>query len=323
MSRARFTRPGLTVVEAIAAGSVLSLVLGLVIPGISSARSAALIDAEKANLRVLAQLMATYAARDPDGVLGPIHPRALNFYFAGYAEYGGGPGTMPFVGWGQEFDPRTRPFNQLLYGQKITAAETMPGDTAYFKPFQCLGDDFGWQRWPQFGSNPLETETPYFKGNGVAFRLNNLQYEGNFFGGGMGGGGISVLSVGLFGTPASRVPSPSQTLAFSETRVFQTLFTNDVWGYIQRGELEGNHGRRGYFLTNYADGHADYTDFGDDTYYEHVFGYWEYDARGTWGRFDTMPLPLGYYFGVYHPIATDRSEGPSIGSSTTMRRIEK
>jgi prepilin-type N-terminal cleavage/methylation domain-containing protein len=269
---------GFTLIELLVVISIIAVLISILLPALSSAVQTARRIRGQANMRDVAQTAQTYASDDPKGILGPVHPEAIRFIGDGYAEYGGGPGTMPYGGWGQEFDPRTRAFNKIIYGPRAIVANTVPGDTGVFQVFQCPGEDFGWQEWPGFNTNPLETETPYFKGNGAAFRMNNLAFEDG-------------TSVGIYGRAINKIPDPAQTLAFMEARVYQTLWTNNVWGILDHGELTSWHRKLGFFNVAYSDGHGTFADFGDDTYYQHDVRYNETDARGSWGRMDCNPEP--------------------------------
>ncbi|MBN2560384.1 MAG: hypothetical protein JXQ75_05580, partial [Phycisphaerae bacterium] len=250
--------------------------------------SAARVEGQKlkcnSNLRVLGQTAIEYASDDPKSIMGPVHPNAYMFNGEGYAEYGGGPGTMDFVGWDEEFDPRTRAFNHIIYGKNGVVSNTAPGDIGHFEIFQCPGDEYGWQEWPGFGSDPRETENPYFEGNGTAFRQNNLAYSDGW-------------TVGIYARPVNRIPQTGITLDFMEARVYETLWTNEVIGSVTPGELTSYHRKIGFFSVSYADGHAQFVDFGLGTYYEHTDfpnnpEFNGRDARGTWGRMDCLPEPL-------------------------------
>lgn len=287
MSSPPRSRRGLGLIELLVGVSTLSMTVGLLIPAFAQSREVSLRQAELGNLRTIINLAHTYAQRDPTNILGPIHPAGLRFRFEGYAEYGGGPGDMNFVGWDQQFDPRTRAFNRLLYGPDTPNVETAAGDRSVFKTFQCLGQDLGWQLWPGFQSDPRETERSYFTANGTSFRQNNLSFSG--------GSGGEIF--GIYAHAAQDIPAPSQTLAYMEARTFQTMWTNEVWGALGAGgiaellgELAGNHKKRGFFMVSYADGHAGFVDFGHGTYFEHQDPGGR-DVRGTWGRMDTLPLP--------------------------------
>lgn len=268
-----------TLIELLVVISIIAVLISILMPALSGAVQHGKRVKCEATLKSLGQTAQVYASDDPQGVLGPVHPEAANFTGDGYAEYGGGPGTMPYGGWGQEFDPRTRPFNTLYYGPRGIVSGTAPGDRAMFQEYQCAGEDLGWQEWPGFGTSPLETETPYFKGNGSAFRMNNLAFDDG-------------TSVGIYGRPVTKIPDPSSTLAFMEARTYQTLWTNDRWGDLEHGELTGYHRKLGFFDVAYSDGHAAIADFGNGTYYEHHSDYNLLDARGSWGRMDCMPEPI-------------------------------
>lgn len=277
--RHKFSCLGLTPIEVLVLLGAVSILAGALAAGANGGSQSDRRNRCLGNLRTIMQTALTYAENDPNHILGPVHWEGQFFIYEGYAEYGGGPGTMNFMSWGEEFEPRTRPFNQMLYGfepNETGVANTAPGDPSFYKEFQCHGLDQGWQEWPDFYSDPRETETPYFKANGTAFRMNNLTYEDNSL-------------WGIYGRSVEGIPAPAQTVDFMESRVFQTVFTNEVWGGLEPGELTSYHQRRGHFNVSYADGHAAFVDFGDGTYYEHLPGYGDYDIRGTWGRMDCIP----------------------------------
>ncbi len=281
---------GFTLIELLVVISIIAILISILLPALSSALQQARKVRDQANMKAIGALAQTYASDDPNGVIGPVHPYATHFIYEGYAEYGGGPGTMVgdgnfnYFGWGHEMDPRTRPFNRIMYGDNGIVANTAPGARGVFETFQCPGNELGWQEWPGFGSSPRETESPYFKGNGVAFRMNNLPYDdGN--------------TNGIYGRSINRIPDTSTTVGWMEARVFQTLFTNEVTGFLEPGELISYHAKTGFFNVIYCDGHAAFVDFGKGTYYQHKYfddhtEFNELDARGSWGKMDCFPEPF-------------------------------
>jgi len=273
-------RSAFTLVELLVVIAIIALLISILLPALAGARSKGALVKCLTNLRQVVATADQYSQADPKGIMGPVHPQYQNFTGEGYAEYGGGPGISPFVGWDQEFDPRTRPFNLMLYPPGSIQPVTVPGDKSAFQVFQCPGSDLGWQEWPGFPDIPTEVEKSYYEANGTAFRQNNLAFTDG-------------AALGLYSRPQTRIPRPADTLAYFEARVYQTLFTNDEWGQLQHGELTGYHGRIGFFAVAYADGRASFVDFGNDTYYPHqeiIDGY--PDARGTWGRMDCLPEPI-------------------------------
>lgn len=311
-------RRALTVIELLLTLSTLSIFTGVLASGLTREREDDRTARCLKNLRFIMQTALTYAENDPDNILGPVHPNDSYFYLgAGYVEYGGGPGTMAgsgdynYLGWDHQFDPRTRPFNQLLYGfepGEAISPLSAPGDPAYFKEFQCPGWDQGWQSWQYLDTSPLETESSYFKGNGTSFRMNNLPYNDG-------------TTCGVFGRSSQQIPAPGQTIDFMEARVFETIWTNDTWSILEPGELTGYHQRLGFFNVVYCDGHASVADFGDGTYNQQIdWGIQSelngLDVRGTWGRMDCLP---GFLLGNQLFSRSQRDFEPE---GATLRRIE-
>ncbi|OWY70765.1 hypothetical protein B7486_14260 [cyanobacterium TDX16] len=301
-----FQRPirrAATLFEILIGMAIFSFLVAVAFPSLSGGRS----EMERVHclntLHEIMRLSTLYSFDDPHSILGPVPPKAFNYIFEGYASYGGGPGTMDYMDWGEDFDPRTRPFNRYIYmsyrGFKPNvedrfapglSANTDPGNFGVFREFLCAGNDLGWQEWPGFGSDFRETETPYFKSNGTSYRLNNLQYDGSFPGVNQFNSPVTVENAGVYAKSATRIPNPSATVAYHEARAFETIFTNDTFGFIYQGELEGYHKRRAYFNVAFADGGAATKNFGNGTFYIPNPFLNEFDVRGTWGRFDTLQL---------------------------------
>lgn len=281
---------GVTMLELLIVLAVLALTLSIILPSVSYGHKEAVKTRCLGNLKQLIATATLYAHNDPKTIIGPVHPQAPTYVGAGYADYGGGPGTMNLMGWYEDFDPQTRPINHLLLGKGGVVNTGGPGQCPQFEVFRCPGEDLGWQEWPGFTSDPRETESPYFVANGTSYRMNNLAYTFGF-------------TVGIPGQSLTRIPEPGLTVAFMEARAFQTIWTSEVWGYTTPGELTGYHGLLGYFNVAYVDGHASFTDFGLGTYYEHASfpfhpEYQGLDVRGTWGRMDCLPEPpVGFYRG--------------------------
>jgi len=275
----RETRRGASLFELILVMAILTMMMGILLPAMSGGQR----EKEKVhclhNLRQIMTVATIYAGDDPHTILGPVHPQWFSFQGDGYADYGGGPGTVAYMGWDDPFDPRTRPFNRLIFGKGGVVPNTSPGQDSQFELFRCPGRDRGWQSTAGFSGDPLEMERSYFEANGVSYRMNNLSYSGG-------------VGLGIHGRSATRIPHPGMTLAFLEARAFQTLWTNDVHGWGPWvGELTGYHAKLGFFNVAYADGHAAYAGFGNGTYYEHTEKFDGLEQRGSWGRLDCLPEP--------------------------------
>ncbi|MCB9863832.1 MAG: hypothetical protein H6820_10795 [Phycisphaerales bacterium] len=266
--------------------STTAIVVAVLGSAVNNSKSHRLRDMELSRLRDLAAALQTYAVEDPDNILGPVHPAALNFVGEGYSDFGGGPGSSSFLNWGDEFDPATRPLNRLLYGFNTftlpTIQRTEPGDRSVYKEFQCLGNDLGFQN----GIPPFALEsnlTPHFKSDGTSFRVNNLTINTS-----------SVLNgYGIYARPTNRIPAPSETLALMEARAYQTIFSSEnsiFFGGVNKN-LAGYHDKLAHFMLAYADGHASFENMRSDTFYvsPSPATVW---IRGTWGRMDCSEDPI-------------------------------
>lgn len=276
MQRVSLRARAFTLIELLVVIAIIAVLISILMPALSGAKQEGSRAKCISNMRTIAQTAAAYSTDDENSVFGPVHRCHCCFSGEGYFEYGGGPGTADFAGWNDSFDPRTRPFNKLYYGEVV--ANTAPGDFGAFQVFQCPGDDRGWQNWPGFnaGDAAHTLEKPYYKAYGTSFRMNNLSYtDGD--------------SAGIYGRPISRIPDTGATVGFMEVRAFQTLWTNDTFGSATQGELTGNHKRLGFFNLSFADGHAGTYDMGNGTWYQPTAKYFMKDRRGTWGRMDSMP----------------------------------
>ncbi|HPF40486.1 MAG TPA: type II secretion system protein [Phycisphaerae bacterium] len=284
----RRSRAGFTLIELLVVIAIIAVLVSILLPALSNARAEGYRLKCLSNLRAILQTAQTYANDDPRGVIGPIHQNARGYVGEGYAEYGGGPGLMPFTDWPDDFGPNTRPFNKLMYGAGDFNASTIrPGNFGFFKEFQCPGEELGYQPPPAQGNfDPLETGKPYFAANGTAFRMNNLATSG---------GGNKIW--GIYGRPVSRIPDSAATIGWMESRAFQTMLSNPeciFYGGAPGGvdiELTGYHRKLGFFDVGYCDGHAASADMGLGTYHNSAgttFAGQVY-IRGSWGRMDCLP----------------------------------
>ncbi len=277
MSSTQRSSRAFTLIELLVVISIIAVLISILLPALSAAKAEGAKVKCQSNLRVLVQTALEYAHDDPKSIFGPIHPAFDQYGGEGYAEYGGGPGISAFVNWGDDFGPNTRPFNRILYSSNdLMDKGSAPGDRGVFQVYQCPGDEFGWQNWPGFPDIPTETERSYYTANGTAFRMNNLTYTD---------GDIA----GIYGRPVTRIPDTGSTVGFMECRAFQTLWTNDVWGFATHGELTSYHKKLSFFNLGYADGHANFKDMGNGTFYRHMGQYGGKDVRGSWGRMDCQP----------------------------------
>jgi hypothetical protein len=267
-------RRGVTILEFLACFAVIAMIFSILLPAASYSREQGVRVHCQNNLRQIATFASMYAYDDAATILGPVHHDVVLHPEGGGSAYGGGPGSATYMGWGQDFSPETRPLNPLIFGKGGKVGTGGPGDSPQFKLFECRSDA-GWQTFPDEGGG-IAPETRSYVLDGTSYRMNDLALD-------------DQGTVGILGRSKVRIPEPALTVAFMESRAFQTIFTNPVWGPTPRPELMGWHRLAGWFNVAYADGRVDYVDFGDGTYYPH--GSAGLDARGTWGRMDCLPDP--------------------------------
>jgi prepilin-type N-terminal cleavage/methylation domain-containing protein/prepilin-type processing-associated H-X9-DG protein len=292
---------GITLIELLVVITIIAVLLSVLLPALAAARVEGQRTKCLTHLRGIAQAATAYSTDDPDGVYGPVHPMAAEYpgsrgyHAAGYADYGGGPGTVniPSVGqvymWNQPFDPATRPLNQIIYGvdgiSQPDFNNPAAGDRNQFEQFRCPGEEFGYQEWPQWANVVAsEVEQPYFVADGTSFRMNNLVWSAS-----SRNDKPNTMTAGIYGRPVNRIPDTALVLGFMEARAFQTIFTNDVWGTAKHGVLSGYHKKLGYFNLSYVDGHVASANMGNGTFFQQSIRNNFLDVRGKWGRMDCFP----------------------------------
>jgi prepilin-type N-terminal cleavage/methylation domain-containing protein/prepilin-type processing-associated H-X9-DG protein len=270
-----------TLIELLVVISIIAVLISILLPALSSARAEGQKIKCMTGLRGLAQTALTYSNDDAKGVLGPVHPRVASSTIHPSHDFGGGPGTAEIYRWEALFDPRTRPFNHIMYGPKGVTKNTEPGNRGVFQAYQCSGAELGWQ-FVDGLIDAADAEISAFLTSGTAYRQNTLVYTDD-------------TSGAIYGRPTNRIPDTSITVSYMENRAYQTLFVNDLWGFHPFVDLDGYHRKRGTFNVAFCDGHAESRYFGKGTYYPETFhpiGETSYpDVRGTWGRFDCFPEP--------------------------------
>ncbi len=278
-------RRAFSLIELAAAGTALTMLAGLMVPALSTARiksrSAVCLD----RLATIAATGRVYAAGDQQGFVIPIHP--LQFQqdpaapsFIGAYEWGGKSGigrpgwaSGPAEGeyewltskYGTKADcgPATRPMNHLFYPQGFRN-NVVPefdrhgahADTSLELPaYRCPSDTGppGGAHCPDWLANPQRSSYDQF-GNSFAANVFMISSSG------------AVQSNSPYLRPLSRIPNPVRTIAFEENIgrwAWACRREIDDCSFIGLGvdpgpskHLEGWHGKAWTYNRSFVDGHA-------------------------------------------------------------------
>lgn len=283
-----------TVLELLVVIGILGLLIGLVVPALSSARRQAKRTACLANLHSLSGAVTEYATEDRRGFIIPVHPIANTnpLHDEGYFDYGGQTGAANIwqgrrLGPSSERQAATRPLNYVLFSE-VPADQ----DNAW-RVFRCPGDE----RLPRGG--PIGDER-FWDPNMAAqsmFESTGTSYLGNAYRETARDDRHTRLrhyqSIGTFLRSAAQIPSPGLTIVLCEAVMwYNATAPAGVDATIGWQGLTGWHGDGPRYNLAFADGHADFVyapagtlTTGSDPAKARLY------LRGRSFRFDTFPAP--------------------------------
>lgn len=262
------TRRAFTLIELLVILSILALVVALLIPSISAARSEGLRVKCIYNLKSLGRYAQANGLADPSGILHAQSESGRAAWLGlGAWDFGGSDGRCGAYSSGWSASPlnlgvATRPFNIAAAGASLSTASTFP-------EYQCPADIGAARVGPTNYVPEIAGETaddpnaarPVFESMYAAV---GTSYQGDFisFRGATADGGPVAKRPGAFLLPSSRMQQPTQLLLFYEARFAQAMLSTqeavDAGGAFGGVPLDipGWHGKLGEFNVAAADGSA-------------------------------------------------------------------
>ena len=233
-------RPGFTLIELIIVVAIITLVISLLMPALSSSRSEGTKVKCLVNLRQIGQCMSMYTDDDEQHYTTPIHPMAeTRWLYDGEYEYGGNTGVGVFRS--ADFIKENRVLNRYVYGDGANADLKLfscPND----KPIDDVGP--GGINFEPYFLHSSRSHLNVFQITGTSYRLNNhidftgtqeLRFQQNFF--------------GPYLRPISKVPDVSTTVLLEET-------VAEVAKWNPHRDVPGWHRKANVFNVLFVDGHA-------------------------------------------------------------------
>jgi prepilin-type N-terminal cleavage/methylation domain-containing protein len=230
-----------TLVELLVVVSIIALLIAILLPSLRKAREQAKQAACLANMTGIGKASLTYAAEDPGENMIPVPDWSVLQYASGSLEWGGksgagepespGQGATSFYGTGYYRGPAHRPLNKTLfkadfhdYNPPLGEPDPGPGnvnwlsDTKMDLPiYRCPSDDgYAGGGFLYTGGRHLRDETHFRNEALSAYDHFGTSYSANVFfiiGGSLG---MRVRSQSPFLTPLTRIPSPSESIAYQE-----------------------------------------------------------------------------------------------------------
>jgi prepilin-type N-terminal cleavage/methylation domain-containing protein/prepilin-type processing-associated H-X9-DG protein len=274
-------RDGFTLLELLVTISVIGVLMGILIPALSTARCEGTKVKCLANLRELGMAFSTYSTDDDKNMSTPVHPKAeCTWRYDGEYEYGGATGVD--VMGSVDFKAENRILNRYVF--------TDPND-ARMSFYQCPSDK-GIQSVPvnfdPWFFIPVAKDKPCYVNTGTSYRLNN---QIDFVHG-------SNQFYGPYLRPTNQIADSSTTVLLEET------VTEVAKWNVPSFSTMGWHRKTNIFNVMFADGHAGAIHLAGQTDASADYdGYWI--LRGENWRMDCYPRP---------PIC-DKYSGSGCGSN--------
>lgn len=282
-----------TILELLVVIVILTLLIGLMVPGLSSARRQARRTQCLGNLHGLAVGLGSYTAEDPKAQVIPAHPIAdVNpLHDEGYFDYGGATGA-PNVWAGRRYGPHsertsaTRPLNRLLFGDTVPRA----GDDA-MDVFRCPGDvgvpNEAHAGNPRFWDPPM-SDQPMFESVGTSYGANAYRARGSL----SARDEQLFYSIGPFLRSSHTIPFPSLTVTLYDAVMWYNSRAEGRTGPVGWQALPGWHGNGPEYNVSFADGHTEKVlGWAEGLWAEDHAEYRNVQLRSRKFRFDCLPAP--------------------------------
>ena len=267
LAHTRRTSRGFTLIELLVTVSIIAVLIGILIPVLSTARSEGGKVKCLANMRELGMAFGTYSTDDEKGFSTPIHPKAeTNWWYDGEYEYGGATGVG--VMGAADFKMENRILNKYL---------STSGSISSMAIYQCPTDK-GIEPAPvDFDSwflNGSAKNLSCFASTGTSYRLNNhidfINQASHFY--------------GPYMRPLSQIGDTATTVLLEET-VTEVAKWNAP-SYMTMGW----HRKANIFNVMFSDGHSGAIHLAGQQNLSAEYGnYWV--LRGDNWRMDTYPRP--------------------------------
>lgn len=259
-----------TLLELLVVIAIITVLLGVLLPALSSARSQGTRAKCLSNLHALGQALFTYSIDDARGFTSPIHPQAeTHWLYDGEYEYGGKTGIGVYGH--KDFIAENRILNRYLYGA---------GGNVPFELFECPTDT-GVRPAPvdfdDYFFIPSAINKKVHEVTGSSYRLNNhidftrsTPFDDHFY--------------GPYMRPQTRVPSPAQTVILEEAVAEVAKWNEPTYRTM------GWHRKVNVFMVAFVDGHAAGIHLAGQSDLLNEFpDYWV--LRGEGWRMDCYPEP--------------------------------
>lgn len=218
---------GFTLIELLVVVSIIALLIAILLPSLKSAREQAKAAVCTANLKGLATASAIYAMDDDKEQAVPVHELSLEmtikhdlliaqFCYGGKSGRGRYMGNPGYWGTGLAKGPATRPLNNFIYKEGFRNYHRYNGPDLQdkWKGDQNLPLDMF--RCPSDRGHTGDRTRFWRDSQLSAYDFFGNSYYANVLWVGISGNGCRMWSNSPFLRPLSRVPTPANTLYFSE-----------------------------------------------------------------------------------------------------------
>lgn len=249
-------RPAVTLIELLVTISTIAMLVGILAPSLSGARSQAQATRCMSNLRQIASLGQAVGTDDPRGI---IHQQSTNGRFdhvgLGKFDFGGADGYDPDdptnvyneKAPGYHLGAVTRPNNIAAHGSAVSAQSD-------FSHYRCPGDEGAFEN-PYWGAETPTRVKSMFQAVGTSYVGDAMPVAP------YGPNTEPCFRFGAFMRPSSRIPDTSTLLLFAEFRMAQAGALSEEFigssGFPFRPQtVPGSHKRIGVFYASFTDGHV-------------------------------------------------------------------